>query len=649
VSKLVTEKLAFKLNLAFMHGTDWSASNRHDLNANANATTGLLGSNNPAYDPVNSYGNESPNRRTLQLDGKNYVVARTGYFEKDVVDYTLQNIKGDVALQYALTEERQLRYTYRVAHLDNIYQRSNRFRLEDYILQQHGISYKSKSVQFLSYVNVENTGKSYNARSMAENIDRNFKSDDIWFSEYALAFARAIDNGSAAAEAHRLARSHSDAGRPSPGTREFDGLIQNLGNINNWDYGAALRVRSQMLHMEMVTNLSEKILPALKSDLGMDVQVGIDQRTYFIIPDGNYFINPEETGARISYGRSGGFIQANKLIWQRLRAGATLRLDKNDYYDLRLNPRLTLVYAAGRRHHLRGSYQNGYRFPSVFEAFSNVNSGGVKRVGGLKVMSEGIFENAYNRASIDAFQAAIVRDVNTMGITRNEAIIKNQNLLKKNDYSYVVPEKIRSFEGGYRGSFFDEDLQVDLDFYYNRYQNFIAQVEMNIPRTTIADSISFYLSERRKQDRYRMWTNSKTIAYNYGAGLGLKYAIATGYKVSGNVTYSKLQRRSNNDGLEDGFNTPEWILNVSIGNDNVFKEIGFNISCRWQSEYYWQSFLVNGWVDSFRTVDAQLSRTIKKITLKVGGTNVTNERYYSFLGGPSIGGFYYLMIQYRAD
>ncbi|MEZ4901962.1 MAG: hypothetical protein R2822_09480 [Spirosomataceae bacterium] len=60
------------------------ANNALDLNPAANASVGLTGIDNPGADFVNSYGNESSNRRTLTLGGKRYVVARTGYFEKEV-------------------------------------------------------------------------------------------------------------------------------------------------------------------------------------------------------------------------------------------------------------------------------------------------------------------------------------------------------------------------------------------------------------------------------------------------------------------------------------------------------------------------------------------------------------------------------------
>src|SRR5258706_3257745 len=641
-AQVIQSKLAYKINGTLLRGMDWIANDATDQNPQANASTGLLGADNPAADPLNSYGNESSDRKTISLNGKNYVVARTGYLERDVVDYSLRNIKGDASVYYAFRPDTRLSYTYRVANLDNVYQRSNRFRLDNYQLQQHALAFQSKSIQLRTYINMENTGNSYNARSMAENIDRTFKPDNQWYSDYTNNYQNAISAGSTVADAHRAARQAADAGRPQPGTESFQNLISQLRDINNWDYGAALRVKSRMLHSEGQINLTEKLLATLRQKSGLSLMLGYDHRTYIIIPDGNYFINPVEPGKNLTYGKTGGFIQASRsLMADKLKIGASLRADKNDYFSLKWNPRLTAVYSPAADHNFRFSFQSGYRFPSLFEAYSNVNSGGVKRVGGLPVMSNGIFENAYLRASIDAFQAAVNSDVNRLGLTKDAAIVKNQGILVKNNYSYIQPEYIRSFELGYKGLFLADNLQLDVDFYYNKYTQFIAQVEMNIPKTTQPDSIAFYLNDKQKQDRYRMWTNSQTVAYNYGSSVGLRYRLSSNFQVAGNATYSRLERRSSGDGIEDGFNTPRWITNLSLGNDKVYRTLGFMISYRWQRGYYCQSFLVNGNVPAYQTVDAQVSWQWNKVRVKVGGTNILNIYYRSFLGGPSIGGLYY--------
>ena len=651
IDHVVSKKLAFKINGTFMKGYDWIADDHTDLNATANATLGLTGVNNPGMDPVNGYGNESSDRKTLTLGGKNYVIARTGYFEKQITDYSLQNIKADATLAYKINNHTQLSYSYKFATLDNVYQRSNRFRLDNYVVQQHGLKLKSKTISLQAYWNRENTGDSYNLRSQAENMDNAFKSATVWYSDFTKGFNNAITGGASATQALQQARAFADSGRYQPGTAIFQSTFNKLKNINNWDSGAALRVHANLVDVDGQIDLTENLLSTFKNRTGIQLLLGFDYRTYIVVPDGNYFINPASTNkySNLVYGETGGFLSATKeLFHKKIKLGAILRADKNDYFTTKYNPRFSIVYSPSFKHNFRFSFQTGYRFPSLFEGFSNVNSGGVKRVGGLPVMSHGIFENGYLKTSIDAFQAQVNKDVNTLGISKDSAIRKDKNMLVKNTYTYLVPEHISSFEMGYKGLFLDSRLFVDVDFYYNVYHSFIAQVEMSIPHTQNPDSVAVDLNDKNLQDRYRLWTNSKTTVYNYGGSLGLKYNFNKGYTVGGNLSFAQLDKVSTNDGLEDGFNTPKWITNITVSNEHLYKNMGAGITYKWQSSYYWQSFLVNGQTPAYATVDAQLTYVFQKpdLGIKLGATNLLNHYYNSFLGGPSIGGFYYLTFTY---
>ena len=651
IAHVFSEKFAFKLNGTFTKGNDWIADNYTDLNPNVNLTVGLSGADNPAFDPVNGYGNESSNRRTLTLQGKNYVVARSGYFEKQVADYGLQNAKADATLVYKINSNTSITYSYKFAILDNIYQRSNRFRLDNYVVQQHGLMLKTNNITAHAYWNSENTGQSYNLRSMAENMDKSFKSDDNWFKDYQNRFNNAAISGTAIPHALQLARSFADSGRFKPGSPAWKKRFDKLKNINNWDSGAALRVKANLVNLDAQINLTDEFLQDLKKNVQVELIAGFDYRTYIVVPDGNYFINPSKGHEynNLVYSKTGGFIAATKqLLNKTLKLGATLRADKNNYFHTTFNPRFSAVYSPTLNSNFRVSYQSGYRFPSLFEGFSNVNSGGVKRVGGLKVMSNGVFENSWLKSSIDAFKAAVINDVNTGGLTKNAAIKKNQTMLVKNSYTYLVPEHIKSFEIGYKGLLLKTKLYVDVDFYFNNYHSFIAQVEASVAKTSLPDSVPFYLNDNKLQDRYRLWTNSKTTVYNYGGSLGVKYTLQKGYLIGANLSYAKLDKKTGNDGLEDGFNTPKWITNIMLSNDHIFKVLGAGITYKWQSSYYWQSFLVNGQVPAYGSLDVQASYQFTKlgISIKLGAANVLNHYYYSFLGGPSIGGFYYSTVTY---
>lgn len=144
IAEILSPKFALKLNGTYTAGYDWIADNRADQNAAVNARLGIGGGpDNPAYDPINSYGNESPDRKIITLGGKQYSVARTGYAEKELTGYGLHNVKADAGLAYKITPNTQLTYAFRFAGLDNIYQRANRFRLKGYTLQQHAIELKT--------------------------------------------------------------------------------------------------------------------------------------------------------------------------------------------------------------------------------------------------------------------------------------------------------------------------------------------------------------------------------------------------------------------------------------------------------------------------------------------------------------------------
>jgi outer membrane receptor protein involved in Fe transport len=682
---LVANKLAFKVNATYLRAFDWIANDQTDTNPNGNATTGLFGADNPARDPVSSYGNESSDRSILTLGGKQYSVGRTGYDERDVVDYAIRSLKADAALHYRFRPGVALAYTYRVAGFDNVYQRSNRFRLQDYRLQQHALTLTTPVVQARAYLTQENTGRSYNLRSMGENIDRSYKPDATWNTDFRNAWNSATAGGQSVAQALATARIAADAGRLQPGTEAFNQRLSQLQDINNWDQGAALRVQAKLLHGEAQVNLAEALRRSGKSLTDkLDLLAGADHRTYVVVPDGNYFVNPnpgkDALGDNLTYSKTGGFVQAGgRLFAEKLRLTATLRADKNDYFNVKFNPRFTAVFSPTQRQNFRLSYQSGYRFPSLFEGFSNVNSGQVKRIGGLRVMSDGVFENSYTRASIDAFNSQVTAAINantaaqTDAQKRADAIAANQGTLQKNPYTYMKPEYIKSLEVGYKAAFGQGGrLLVDVDFYYNSYRDFIAQVEAYVPIGTASaasspirdpqpasylpltdasglNAVATALNTRATQARYRLWTNSRSQVYNYGGSAGLRYNLAGGYLLGGNATYTRLDRTENGDGLEDGFNTPRWMYNLSLANENTYKNLGFGLNFRHQVSYYSQTFLVNGDVPAYSTLDAQMSYQLPpapQVRLKLGASNVLNNYYVSYLGGPSVGGLYYLTVTY---
>ncbi len=702
-AKAFKNKFAFKLNLGYMQGTDWRSDTRRDQNTNdlksANPSyPALNGENNIAFDGWNKYGDDAlagsnvVSISGLNIDGvpnRTLRVARTGYWEKDLVSPRVDNLKFDASFHYRLNEKTELSYTYRVGKMDGVFQRGNKIRLDNVVVQNHQLEIKGNSYVIRSYVSVENTGDSYNVKPLADNLDlysggaTDTKTPASWGTKFKNALnAYAAANGALTAAnlalATQYARQQADASRVKPGTPEFEQLKNTIIKINNWDIrsssipdapvtgGAALIQKSRLYHTEAQWDLSKQVKV-------VDLLIGADARIYEVIPDGNNFVDfsrpieernkPDKFGgfgSNVYYKKFGGFAQVTRTFFDdKLKLFGSLRYDYNPEFNPKFTPRLAAVYTLEQNHNFRITYQQGYRFPALFEALSYVNNGRVKRVGSLPYINEGLgyLDNSYTQASVVSFNAAVSAQGNT-----DAAALANRNLLVVANLPNARPEKISSFEAGYKGVLLSNKLIIDVDAYINSYNGFLGQLQVYVPKgeTVGTDAAVLSMLDRNRdataatgttaaskgQDRYRVYTNAKNTYHNFGSALGVTYNFYKQFTVSGNVNFNKMKSNKTNDIFVTGFNTPEWSTNLSIANREVIKNVGFNIVWRWQDAFLWESPLVTGAISAYNTIDAQVSYRFTKYntSIKGGGANILNHRYLQYAGGPTIGALYYVAI-----
>jgi iron complex outermembrane recepter protein len=660
-SKAFHDKWAFKLNASYFDGKDWVANNQRDFNPQPIANPAfpqLSGKDNPAYDGVNSYGNES-NIVVTDKNGKSYNVRRTGYAENVLTDYNARNIKFDAGLYYKIHPDVLLSYTYRYGTLDGIFMRGNRIRLQGAYVQNHKIELSHPDFTIRAYVSLENSGHdSYALKPLSDNLETAFKSNKVWTADYTKALNKAISSGTDIATAHHLARSAADSGRFIPGTPAFNDEVAKLKDINDWDRGAAMWTQSRFYQAEGTWNLHRYIK-------WINVQVGADYRLYDLIPDGNNFVDFSKPidkrntpgGHDIYYGKVGGFVQGTKLLLNdQLKLIASVRYDKNSEFAGKVNPRLAAVLTVNKVHNFRASWQNGFRFPSLFEAYSFVNNGGVKRVGGLPIVEQGLgyYTNSVLTNSVNAFNTAINTMASQQGITRQEAAVQNASLLKVANPGVLRPEQISSFEVGYKTTLVNNRLFLDAEGYYNIYKYFIGQLEASVPGkgnvSNLQDTalLNSFLNTAT-YSKYRVQVNSQSPVQSYGFAVGASYSFYKTYSVSANANYNKLSKTNTSDPLIPGFNTPDWMLNVSFGNRQLAKNIGFNVVWHWQNNFYWQNLFGNGDVPAYSTLDAQVTFALPKIksTIKLGGTDILNHYYLQYIGGPYMGALYYATYTYN--
>ncbi len=390
-----------------------------------------------------------------------------------------------------------------------------------------------------------------------------------------------------------------------------------------------------------------------------------------IIPDGNNFVDFTRSitdrnkpladgtfGSNVYYKKLGAFAQVTKTFFQsKLKVFGSVRSDYNPEFTVKFTPRVAVVYTANRMHHFRFTYQQGYRFPALFEALSYVNNGGVKRVGSLPYINNGLgyLENSYTQVSVVKFNAA----VSTAG-NSDAAAFQNRNLLQIAALPAAKPEQINSFEVGYKSVLFGNKVVVDVDAYSNTYIGFLGQVQVFVPKNERVGSDAAVLSmlDRNRnatvatannsasngQERYRVYTNAKNAYRNYGSALGVTYSFNKTYTVRGNISYNKMKANSTNDVFVTGFNTPAWSTNVSFGNRAIIKNVGFNVAWKWQDAFLWESPLATGNIAAYSVYDAQVTYKLPKAntSIKLGASNILNKRYLQYAGGPTIGGLYYL-------
>ena len=692
-AKAFNNKFAFKINAGYMQGIDWRSNTRLDQNTNnlksANPNFSQLnGANNAAFDGWNKYGDDAlAGSNVVSISGLNINglanqtlrVARTGYWETDLVNPKVDNLKLDAALHYRVNEKNELSYTYRIGKMDGVFQRGNKIQLDNVIVQNHQLQLKGSNYVVRSYMSIENTGASYNVKPLADNLDlASGGSNNVWAAKYKTALVAQLNNGVDLATATMAARAAADAGRAEPGTQAFNDLRNTIIGINNWDIkssaipdapvtgGAALVQKSRMYHTEAQWDLTNTIK-------AFNLLIGGDARLYEIIPDGNNFVDfsrsianrnkalPDGSfGDHVFYKKVGAFAQASKTFFNdKLKLVGSLRGDYNPEFTAKFTPRIAAVYTYKTHHNFRVTFQQGYRYPSLFEALSYVNNGRVKRVGSLSFINEGLgyLNNSYTQVSVVSFNAAVAAQGNTDG-----AALEYKSLLKIANLPKARPEQITSFEAGYKSVLFNNKVVVDIDAYSNTYNGFLGQVQVFVPKGEKVNTDASYIAmlDRNRdatsttasteaskgQERYRVYTNATNNYRNFGSSLGITYSFAKKYTLRGNLSYNKMKTNQTNDVFVTGFNTPLWATNISFGNREIVKNLGFNIAWKWQDAFLWESPLVTGAIDSYSTFDAQVTYKLPKAksNIKVGAANILNRRYLQYAGGPTIGGLYYAAI-----
>jgi len=647
-AKAFNDRFAVKVNASYLTGEDWYANDYTDVSTAV--TDAQRGPNNPGRDALNIYGDEKP--KTLDGIGS---VSRTGYEEKDLMNYGVYSLKLNGALHYRVTNDIEAIYQYNFGRGTASYTGSSRFDLNNFVLQTHRVELKGSKFFVRSYMVTENSHDSYNTRTLAQFINASWvkdlngqivtpdKADATWFTRYSAAFKGT--QAGVTPNNHDAARSFADQGRFLPGSPEFESA-KNAGIYTYGATGAGVFSNSKFYHTDGQYDFSS----AVKF---VELLAGGSFRNYKMFTDGSLF---DDKTNKIGIKEYGAFVQAGKkLLDDKLKLTASIRYDKNENFKGSFTPRFSGVYTVDKVHNFRASYQTGFRNPTPVDQFIKLNVPEITILGGAPNNSAGmnVYENSFTATSAGVFGPAVGAAIEG-GATPQAAVMQNKDLLVKSNVAYIKPEQQRAFEVGYKGLIANK-LLIDLNYYHSSYTDFLLN-------TVVLRSTNPVLGADGKINpaaagevatqsvsALQLYTNAQDKVSAQGFSAGITYLLDKGYVVGGNATVSDFDLGKANIENIAQFNTPEYSTNVTFGNANAYKNFGFNMAWHWQSAFDWYgtfNTLRPGRINAYSMVDLQINKKIPMAhtTVKLGGSNIFNKHISQAYGSPAVGAIYYMAL-----
>jgi len=659
-----SDKVAMKVNFAYLRGTDWIADSEVDKLGRVDENGVGLTRAAHHHDGINIYGDEvatNINGVAQIMEGMGLlpaggsalvpstVVTRTGYREVDLTDHVARSKKADWGLYWRPNaDDLEVSYIGKIGTGETVYQGTNRYGIENFTMSQHKLEVKNDNFTVRGYMTADKAGDSYDMNFTAININRMWKPDLNWFAEYVGGIVNGTLGGLTIDQAHALGRNTADTGRLMPGTQAYADAFESVITNPDLTTGAKFQDESKVYHTDFNYNFGHMWD-------WMEVQVGGSYRNYELNSSGTIFTDYD---GPINYGDMGLYTQMVKdMADDRLRVTIAARYDKAEFSDGAITPRVALAYTAGKNknHNIRVSYQTGYRNPTTQDLFIGLDVGIARLIGSspdnpsryvrdyavsaagqalgvpasVTLTGESAFNNSFSAASVQAMAAT-----------------GNPGLLQDSGVEYVKPEQMQSVEIGWRAKL-SPTFTVDANVYKNAYQDFISTEAVISPYYGVVgdNSLSVLAIANGDFETYSAYTNTDAEIESWGATIGVRTKIFNDYDLSANYTKSVLQfDEEAYPDFSTNWNTPEDKWKVQFGNTNLFDNVGFNVAWRWFSDFYWEATFGNGDVPSTHVIDAQINFTLPKwnSTIKIGGANIGGDEYFTAFGSGFIGTQYYI-------
>ncbi len=581
----------------------------------------------PFLIPTSTVANNAYKNTFIGATPEGGFVSRTGYDERDLVDYNNYNVKLNGALHYKLNNnlEASLQANYGIG--TTVYTGADRYSIKNLAIGQYKFELKHKDWFLRAYTTQENSGDAYTATTAAVAVNSAWKNNATWFQQYTGVYGAAFLGltplpSANSTVAHGAARSTAENGRFLPGSQQFNDAFNKAISTPISKGGAKFDDKTSLYHYEGQYNFSRLVK-------AVDILVGASYRNYSLNSNGTIFA---DTLGPLSVYEYGGYIQLQKkFLDDKLKLTVSGRYDKSQNFEGRFTPRATLTLKVAENNYIRASYQQAYRFPSLQDQWINLKTPSSILIGGLPN-----FNTRYNFSGNPAYTAeSIVAFRNSIA-----AGTPNVALLKTAAFTTIKPEVSNTIEVGYRGVL-SSKLLVDAYVYYSQFENFIGRTAVGRGQSTNPLIAVQMLASPFATDNYSFVSNASQTLKSMGWGLSAEYKLYKSYLVNANISGDKLSNAP--AGLVTFYNTPKLRYNIGLSNPSVCGNWGFGANYRWQDKFLWEGTFGTGEVPAYGAVDAFMSYkfTSIKSLFKIGATNLFNKYYRSAFGNPQIGGLYY--------
>ncbi len=651
-AKAFNNKFAFKINAEYIQAADFRGVDFRDQSDIVERSDENIDPNNRAgrrtYDGVNVYGDPLLNvgvlgqgtgaEALLPLDESGNFTP-TGYTESEFVGNTTESLKLGAALHYRVSDELEALVQFNHGSGSTVYTANDRFVLDGLSIWTAKAELRGDNFFLRGYRTQENSGDSYAANTLASLINI-----QTTIPAYIGTFAGARLGGASVEEAHGAARTISDGIRANNLTNgTYQQLFDSLRQVPISEGGAKFLDETSLTHFEGMYNFSDKIDFA-------EVVVGANYRRYDLSSGGTLFAL-QDNGEEFDINEWGAYVQLSKsLADDKLDLSGSVRYDKNEYFEGQFSPRLSGVFKVAKGHNVRASFQRGFRIPTTQDQFIDLDVVTRRLIGSNSVLVDRYnFESnqVYSTPSVQAAQA---------NFAATGDVAASVALLDPIEFEEFDTEKVNTYEIGYKG-LINNKLLIDAYYYYSSYRDFIAEVDFT--QTVTSNGLPPYegpgnpegiVQQTVATQRFGFDINTDGTVDAHGFAVGLDYSLDKGYTLGGNVAFNQLLDQD--DLIEQGFqaqyNTPEWRYNIRFANRKLTDNLGFNLVWRWQDAFLWESSFGQGIIPAFQTLDAQVSYKLPslKSIIKLGGSNVLNERYTTSFGNPRMGAIYYVSITF---